>query len=151
MDENSSLIASYLNGVDDDKKVAFRLLYDTIVKNIPKGFEEQLSYGMIGFVVPYSIYPPGYHCNTKLPLPFVSIAAQKKCITLHNMGLYFDAINKNWFEPQFNNYSDYKIELGKGCIRFKKWDQLPIQLITDLIQKISIADYIALYERQLKK
>ena len=151
MDENSSLIASYLNGVDDDKKVAFRLLYDTIVKNIPKGFEEQLSYGMIGFVVPYSIYPPGYHCNTKLPLPFVSIAAQKKCITLHHMGLYLDVINKNWFEPQLNNYIDYKIELGKGCIRFKKWDQLPIQLITDLIQKISVADYITLYEGQVKK
>jgi uncharacterized protein YdhG (YjbR/CyaY superfamily) len=151
MDENSSLIASYLATVDDDKKVAFRLLYDTIVKNIPKGFEEQLSYGMIGFVVPHSIYPSGYHCNTKLPLPFVSIAAQKKCITLHHMGLYFDEILKNCFAAELTKYSEYKIELGKGCIRFKKWDQLPIQLITDLIQKISVADYITLYEGQLKK
>lgn len=144
-------ISEYLNLVTEDKKEAFLKLQKTIQTHIPKGFEETLSYGMIGYVVPHALYPDGYHCDPKLPLPFISIAAQKNFIALYHMGMYTDSDLVNWFTTEFPKHSKYKLDMGKCCIRFKKPEAIPLELIEELVSKISVAQCIETYETQIKK
>ncbi len=143
-------VNNYLDELLPEKIAAFTALRETILKNIPEGFVECISYGMIGYVVPHSIYPKGYHCDTKLPLPFVGIASQKNGIALHHMGLYFNPKIAEWFTSEYQKYSKYKLDIGKACIRFKKLDGIPLELIAQLMQKFSIESYIAIYESNLK-
>jgi hypothetical protein len=144
-------VEEYLKEIPEERKPYFHKLRETIVKNIPDGFVEQMSYGMIGFVVPHSIYPDGYHCTPKLPLPFINIASQKNFISLYHMGLYADKELLNWFVTEYPKYSSLKLDMGKGCIRFKKWDQIPYDLIGQLMRKITVQDWISSYEFNFKK
>jgi hypothetical protein len=105
---------------------------------------------MPSYVVPHEIYPSGYHCDTKLPLPFISIAAQKNFIALYQMGIYADPALLDWFISEFSKHSKSKLDMGKSCIRFKKPDQIPFELIAQLVQKITVQDWIHLYEQKLK-
>ena len=141
----------YLFKIPEDRKVAFLKLRETILENIPNGFIEQISYGTIGFLVPHSLYPKGYHCNPKLPLPFINIASQKNFIALYHLGIYSNPELLNWFVAEFAKHSDQKLDMGKSCIRFKKMDQIPFDLIAELTQKISVDDWIACYESQFIK
>jgi uncharacterized protein YdhG (YjbR/CyaY superfamily) len=150
MKTNINTVSDYISEIIDERKLAFTALRETILKNIPKGFEECMSYGMIGYVVPHSIYPKGYHCDTKLPLPFVAIASQKNGIALHHMGLYFNPKIAEWFASEYTKYFKYKLDMGKACIRFKKMDEIPLELIAQLLQKFSVDDYIKIYEYGLK-
>ena len=136
----------YISQISDDKQEAFSLLRQTILENIPKGFSEEMSYGMIGYVVPFSLYPNGYHCNTKLPLPFLNIAAQKNFIALYHMGIYSNPVLLNWFTEEFPKHSKLKLDMGKGCIRFKNGNQIPFQLIGELVGKMQVAEWINIYE-----
>ncbi len=146
----TTTISDYLNGIPEDRKGVFNELRNTINKNIPKGFNECMSYGMIGYVVPHSIYPKGYHCDPKLALPFINIASQKNFIALYHMGLYFNKTIYDWFVAEFPKHSKYKLDMGKSCIRFKKMDGIPMELIGQLMQKFSVEDYINIYESNLK-
>lgn len=147
-----STIQDYLNQIDPHKKDAFLQLRNTILSNILNGFQEEMSYGMIGYVVPHSIYPKGYHCNPKLPLPFVSIAAQKNFIALYHMGIYAKPELLDWFVAEFPKHCKSKLDMGKSCIRFKKIDDIPFQLIADLMKKMSVQEWIDCYEfNYLKK
>ncbi len=150
MTSTANSIATYLSEIPSERKQGFTNLRETILKSIPKGFEETMSYGMIGYVVPHTIYPKGYHCEPKLPLPFVSIASQKNFIALYHMGLYFDSKIYDWFVSEYPKHSKYKLDMGKSCIRFKKIDGIPLLLIGQLMQKFSIESYIAIYESNLK-
>ncbi len=141
-----STIQDYLDQVDPIKKDAFLQLRSTIQKNIPAGFHEELSYGMIGYVVPHAIYPKGYHCSPHLPLPFVSIAAQKNFIALYHMGIYAQPELLNWFVQEYPKHVSTKLDMGKSCIRFKKIDNIPFQLIAELMKKMSVQDWINCYE-----
>ena len=114
--------------------------------NLPTGFEEQLSYGHIGFVVPHSLYPNGYHCDPKSPLPFVGVASQKNFIALYHMGIYADEKLLNWFVEEYPKHSKRKLDMGKSCIRFKKVDDIPFELIGELAQKITPQQWIDRYE-----
>lgn len=143
-------IQDYINAIPEERKPHFLKLRETILQNIPKGFEEQLSYGMIGYVVPFSIYPKGYHCNTKLPLPFVNIANQKNFIALYHMGIYVKPNLYDWFVTEYPKHSKQKLDMGKSCIRFKKMDQIPNDLIAELIQKITPENWIEYYEANIK-
>ena len=125
-------------------------LRKVIIQNLPKGFEETISYGMLGYVVPHSIYPAGYHCDTKLPLPFLSIASQKNFIAVYHMGIYADQKLLNWFVEEYPKHSKTKLDMGKSCIRFKKMDQVPVELIGELASKMSVEDWIGIYERAFK-
>ena len=125
-------------------------LRKVIIQNLPKGFEETISYGMLGYVVPHSIYPAGYHCDTKLPLPFLSIASQKNFIAVYHMGIYADQKLLNWFVEEYPKHSKTKLDMGKSCIRFKKMDQVPVELIGELASKMSVEDWIGIYEREFK-
>jgi uncharacterized protein YdhG (YjbR/CyaY superfamily) len=141
-----STIQDYLDQVDPIKKDAFLQLRSTIQKNIPAGFHEELSYGMIGYVVPHAIYPKGYHCSPHLPLPFVSIAAQKNFIALYHMGIYAQPELLNWFVQEYPKHVSAKLDMGKSCIRFKKIDNIPFELIAELMKKMSVQDWINCYE-----
>lgn len=127
----------YLENLPDDRKAAMTQLRDTIVKNLPKGFAEQMTYGMLGFVVPHSKYPAGYHCNPKLPLGFVSMASQKNFIALYHMGIYSMPHLLKWFTEEYPKHSKAKLDMGKSCIRFKKPDQIPFDLIGELMKKVT--------------
>lgn len=110
-----------------------------------------MSYGMIGYVVPHSVYPAGYHCDPKLPLPFINLASQKNFIALYHMGLYADAELLEWFTAEYPRHSSTKLDMGKSCIRFKKPEAIPYALIGQLAKKMSTDDWIRLYESQLRK
>lgn len=140
----------YISQIPHDRQTVMRELRKTILKNLPNGFEETLSYGMIGYVVPHSIYPNGYHCTPNLPLPFINIASQKNFIAFYHMGIYADKKLLEWFVEQYPKHSTLKLDMGKSCIRFKKMDQIPFDLIGQLVQKISVNDWISMYETALK-
>ncbi len=144
-------IQNYIDTIPNDKKEYFLELRQAILDNIPNGFEEQFSYGMIGFVVPFTIYPNGYHCNTKLPLPFMNIANQKGFIALYHVGIYMKPELLDWFVSEFPKHSDQKLDMGKSCIRFKKADKIPFELIGELVKKMSVKDWVSLYEEKLLK
>jgi hypothetical protein len=129
----------------------FSKLRKTIQANIPKGFEEQMSYGMIGYVVPKSIYPNGYHCDTSLPLPFVNIASQKNFIALYHSGIYANKEILDWFVNEYPKHSKRKLDMGKSCIRFKNPEEIPFKLIAELMQKIKVDQWINIYEKNIKK
>jgi uncharacterized protein YdhG (YjbR/CyaY superfamily) len=146
MQSTAQTIKEYLEAIPEERKNAFYTLRETILENIPIGFSEELSYGMLGYVVPHSIYPNGYHCNTKLPLPFLNIASQKNFIAVYHMGIYADSKLLDWFMAEFPKHSSQKLDMGKSCIRFKKPDQIPYDLIGELVQKMSVQDWVNSYE-----
>ena len=142
---------NYIEQLSEDRKVVIKELRKSILQNLPKGFSETMSYGMIGFVVPHSIYPNGYHCDPKLPLPFISIASQKSFVAVYHMGIYADNKLLEWFSNEYPKHSKAKLDMGKSCIRFKKMDNIPYKLIGELAGKMSLKEWIKLYETNLKK
>lgn len=140
-----------LNNVPEDRKEALTKLRRTILDNLPAGFKEGVNYGMISYVVPHSIYPAGYHCDPKLPLPFISFASQKNFIAFYHMGLYSDKELLDWFVSEFQKVSTTKLDMGKSCVRFKKANQIPLELIGKLVSKITPEEWIDLYEKALKQ
>lgn len=150
MPSTAKTVNDYLNELPEERKAAFSKLRERILNTIPKGFEEEMSYGMLGYVVPHSLYPNGYHCNPKLPLPFMSIGSQKHFIVLHHLGIYADPTLLEWFTNEYPKHSTQKSDIGKGCIRFKKTDQIPFDLIGELAGKMSVEDWIECYETQIK-
>ena len=143
-------VKEYLDEVPDDQTKFFNKLRNSIKKGLPKGFEEVINYGMIGYVVPHSLYAPGYHCNPKDPLPFINIAAKKNNITLYHMGIYGNEELKKWFFGEYEKIAKHKIDTGKGCIKFKYYDEIPYELITELVSRINAKDWIEYYEREIK-
>ncbi len=148
MNIQAETVDEYLKAIPKERQPAFNELRETIKRNIPEGFEECLNYGMIGYVVPHSIYPPGYHVNPELPLHFCSIASQKNYIALYHSGIYASPELNDWFVAEFNKMSKYKLDMGKSCVRFKKVDSIPLDLIARLMQKVSVKEWIELYEKQ---
>ena len=141
----------YINSLPDDRKKAMTKLRSVIRKNIPKGFKEQINYGMPGWVVPFSKFPDGYHCDPKLPLPFLNIASQKNFIALYHMGIYADKKLMDWFVKEYPKHSDLKLDMGKSCIRFKNIEKIPYDLIGTLVSKMTPDDWIGIYEKNIRR
>lgn len=139
-------VSHYINNVEDKWKDAFVELKKTIDQKIPDGFELVMQYGMPSYVVPLSIYPDGYHCKKDTPLPFISIAAQKNHLAVYHMGIYADQKWLTWFKGEYPNHMNTKLNMGKSCIRFTNPKKIPYQLIGELVSKMSVADWIHLYE-----
>lgn len=150
MQSTAKTVKEYLNELPEERKDAFLKLRNSILNNLPKGFEEQLSYGMLGYVVPHSIYPGGYHCTPKLPLPYMNIASQKNFIALYHLGIYANPKLLEWFTTEYPKHGSQKLDMGKGCIRFKKMDQIPFDLIAELAGKMTVEEWIECYETQIK-
>ena len=150
MKADGNTVKEILNNVPPDRLVAFNKLHETIVKSLPKGFEAGISYGGLGYVVPHKLYPAGYHCKPTEPLPFASIASQKNTINFYHMGIYADPKLLDWFVSEYPKHSKAKLDMGKSCIRFKKFDEIPFALIAQLMKKISVKDWINQYETLYK-
>lgn len=141
----------YLESLPEERKEALAKLRKIIKKNLPKGFSEEMNYGMLGYVVPHKLYPKGYHCDPKLPLPFLAVASQKNFIALYHMGIYAKKDLLDWFTKEFPRHSKKKLDMGKSCIRFKKPEDIPYELIGELVSKMTPADWIECYESAFKK
>ncbi len=141
----------YISELPEDRKEPIIKLRETILKNLPGGFEEVMSYGMIGYVVPHSLYPSGYHANPVLPLPFMNIASQKNFIALYHAGIYSDKGLSNWFVSEYPKHVKTKLDMGKSCIRFKNITQIPYSLIGELATKMTTEQWINIYEKAKKK
>ena len=141
---------AYLKQLPADRKEAFGKLRDSILKNIPKGFKEGMQYGMLGYYVPHELYPAGYHCDPKLPLPFLCIASQKNFIALYHMGIYASPEILKWFVSEYPKHCSTKLDMGKSCIRFKNPELIPHKLIGQLMKKFTVKDWIRVYEGVLK-
>ena len=148
---NKDSIKDYTNSLASDRKTTITQLINVIEQNIPKGFEKVMNYGMPSFVVPHSVYPDGYHCDKSLPLPFIGVSNLKSSISLHHMGLYANSELLNWFESEYLKNSNTKLDMGKGCIRFKKFNEIPYRLIGVLSSKMTVKDWIDIYEQNIKR
>ena len=136
----------YIDALPADRKEAISKLRKIVLKNLPKGFSETMGYGMLAYVVPHSLYPAGYHCDPKLPLPFMNIASQKNFIAVYHSGIYAKKELFDWFVNEYPNYSKRKLDMGKSCIRFKKIDEIPYDLIGKLAGKMTPKEWIEIYE-----
>lgn len=144
-------VEEYIQSVTPEKKETLLKIREVILKNMPKGYEECMSYGMLSYVVPHSIYPAGYHCNPQQPLPFVALAAQKNSINLYHMGIYAQSELMQWFQTEYAKECSTKLDMGKSCIRFKKPQDIPYKLIAQLMKKISVKQWINIYENAFIK
>jgi len=149
MQSTAATPQEYIDSLPEDRKQAMSELRKVILKNLPKGFKEEMSYGMIGYVIPHSLYPQGYHCNPQLPLPFLNIASQKNFIAVYHMCVYADKNLYDWFVAEYNKQSKVKLDMGKSCIRFKKPEHIPLKLIGELASKITPQQWIERYEKML--
>lgn len=150
MQSKAKSAKEYLKEIPEDRKVYFNKLRNTILENLPRGFVEEMSYGMIGYVVPHHIYPDGYHCSPELPLPFVNIASQKNHIALYHAGIYTNKKILDWFVKEYSKHCSSKLDMGKSCIRFKNREHIPFDLIGQLMRKITVEDWIKTYEQNIK-
>ncbi|WP_424492627.1 DUF1801 domain-containing protein [Salinimicrobium sp. GXAS 041] len=151
MQSNASTTREYLRSLPEDRKEPVEKLRNVIIENLPEGFQEEMAYGMLAYVVPHKSYPAGYHCNPKQPLPFMNLASQKKYIAVYHMGLYADKKLQDWFTGAYRDRLDKKPDMGKSCIRFNNIKSIPYDLIGELASKMTPEDWISLYEKQVKK
>ena len=148
---NKDSIKDYINSLKSDRKKTITQLINVIEQNIPKEFEKVMNYGMPSFVIPHSIYPDGYHCDNKFPLPFISISNLKYSISLHHMGLYANSELLNWFQSEHPKHSKTKLDMGKGCIKFKIFNEIPYKLIGILSKRMTVKNWIDTYEQNIKR
>jgi Domain of unknown function (DU1801) len=151
MSSNAELPQDYIDALPDDRKQAVLAIREALLTNLPKGYVEVMSYGMLGYVVPHTLYPKGYHCAPKLPLPFISLGSQKNFIALYHMGMYAHAPLLEWFTSEYPKHCKAKLDMGKSCIRFKKITDIPVALIGELASKMSVEEWIALYEKTFRQ
>ena len=150
MQSKASTPQQYLDELPEERKEPFQKLRQQILENLPKGMEETMSYGMLGYVVPHSVYPDGYHCTPELPLPFMNLASQKNFIGVYSMAIYANKDLYDWFTTEYAKRCKYKLDMGKGCIRLKRMNDIPYELIGELTAKMTTEDWINLYEDNIK-
>jgi hypothetical protein len=150
MQSKATTAEEYLESLPEDRKKAMTELRKVILANLPKGFKEGMGYGMLGYAVPHTLYPAGYHCDPKLPLPFISVASQKNFIAVYHMGVYADPALLKWFTEEYAKHCKTKLDMGKSCIRFKKPEQIPFKLIGELASKMTVKEWIERYESAFK-
>lgn len=151
MQSKATTPKAYIKELAEDRKTVISKLRQTILDNLPEGFKETMNYGMLGYVVPHSVYPDGYHCDPKLPLPFINLASQKNHVAFYHMGIYADAKLLKWFTDEYPKHVTGKLDMGKSCIRFKNMNKIPYELLGELVTKMTVDDWIKRYEAAFKK
>jgi hypothetical protein len=146
MQSSARTVQEYLKELPADRREAINAVRGVILANLPRGYEECMSYGMIGYVVPHSIYPKGYQCNPKLPLPFVNLGSQKNHMALHLMCCYGDPKLKAGFEKAWKD-AGKKFDMGGGCVRFKALEDVPLEVIGRLVASLPVDVYIGRIEK----
>jgi uncharacterized protein YdhG (YjbR/CyaY superfamily) len=151
MQYKASSPEDYIKQLPEERKIVIQKIRERILNNLPEGFEETMSYGMLGYVVPHTLYLDGYHCTPELPLPFLNIASQKNFIAVYHMGIYAKKELYEWFTKEFPKHAKRKLDMGKSCIRFKYMDDIPYELIGELVKKMTVDEWITIYENNIKK
>ena len=151
MKYEASTVEEYISQLPEERQEVLQKLQNIIKENLPEGFEEGINYNMIGYYVPHSIYPDGYHCDPKLPLPFMNLASQKNSVNLYHSGIYANKDLHDWFVAEYPKHAKRKLDMGKSCIRFKKLDDIPYELIAELCTKMSVDEWVSTYESVVKK
>lgn len=151
MTSAAKTVDEYIASLPEDRQEAIEKLRKVVNKNLPKGFSEGMGYGMMGWSVPHTKYPAGYHCDPKQPLPFAGMASQKNNISFYHMGIYSMPELHDWFVKEYPKHSKTKLDMGKSCIRFKKPEHIPFELIGELMKKVTPDEWIDVYESRLKK
>ena len=146
MQYQANTVEEYIDQIPEDRKAPIKKLRQTIKENLPKGFEEGILYKMIGYYVPHSLYPDGYHCDPQTPLPFINVASQKNFVALYHSGIYAKKELLDWFVAEYPKHCKYKLDMGKSCVRFKKMDDIPYDLIAELATKMTAEEWIDIYE-----
>lgn len=144
-------VKAYIEQLPEDRREVIMQLRDLILEALPPGFEEGMQYNMVSYYVPLSRYPDGYHCNPSEPLPFLSIASQKNFIGFYHFGLYVNPALHDWFREEYPKHAKYKLDMGKSCVRFKRMDDIPYDLLRETLQKMDVDSWIEIYESQLKR
>ena len=151
MNSTAKISEEYVTQLPEDRKAPIQKLRTIILEQLDPKFQECINCGMLGYVVPFTIYPDGYHCNPKLPLPFMNLASQKNYIAVYHSGMYAKKEIYDWFVAEYPKHCTTKLDMGKSCVRFKKMDDIPYTLIGQLAAKMSVDEWITLYESQIKK
>ena len=151
MQSKATTVDAYIEELPEERKDVIAKIRKVILKNLPKGFKETMGYGMMSYVVPHTIYPSGYHCDPKVPLPFLSVASQKNFVAVYHMGIYANNELLEWFTASYPEHCKTKLDMGKGCVRFKKMNDIPYDLIGELASKVTVQEWIDLYEKNLKR
>lgn len=149
MQSKAKTVQEYLDQLPDHRREAISAVRDVMLKNLPKGFEEGMQHGMIGYFVPHSVYPDGYHCNPKEPLPYASLAAQKNYMSIYLMCIYGDEAHRDWFVEAWNK-TGKKLDMGKSCVRFKKLEDVPLKVVGQAMKRVTVKKYIDFYENATK-
>lgn len=149
MKSTAATVEQYLAELPPVRREALEAVRAVILKNLPKGYEEGMQYGMIGYFVPHSVYPPGYHCDPTQPLPFASLASQKNYMSLYLMCIYGDPEHEAWFRQAWAE-TGKKLDMGKSCVRFKKLEDLPLNLIGRAVKRVPAKKFIAHYESAIQ-
>jgi len=151
MTYDAKTVDEYIRAIPEERKMPFSKLRETILSSLPEGFEETISYSLPSYVVPHSLYPAGYHCKPEEPLPFISIASQKHFVGVYHMGIYADPDLMSWFQDEYAKLDIGKLDMGKSCIRLKKINDIPFDLIGQLASKMSVDEWITIYEQKIKR
>lgn len=151
MKSEASTPQAYIDQLPEDRRAPMQRLRKVILNNLPEGFQETMNYGMIGYVVPHQLYPSGYHCDPKLPLPFLNIASQKNHIAFYHMGIYSNEGLMTWFQKAYVDQVPARLDMGKSCIRFKKPELIPFSLLGELCTKMTVEQWISQYEAVIKR
>lgn len=147
MQSKATTVDQYFDELPEERKEVMGRLRQVILENLPEGFEETMNYGMPGYVVPHSLYPDGYHCDPKLPLPFINLASQKQHIGFYHMGIYSDRELLDWFQKEYAQRVPTKLNMGKSCIRFRNPKHIPYDLLGELVSKVSVQDWVNTYDK----
>jgi hypothetical protein len=142
-------VAEYLESLPEERRAVINAVRKVILEHLPEGYAECLQYGMIGYVVPHSIYPAGYHCDPRQPLPIAGLGAKKNYFALHLMAVYGDANTDQWFRKAYLA-TGKKLDMGKACVRFKKIDDLPLDVIAQLFARVPVKAYVDRVEKFLQ-
>jgi hypothetical protein len=145
MQSKATTVEQYLAELPKDRREAIQAVREVILRNLPKGYEEGMQYGMIGYYVPHSLYPPGYHCDPKQPLPYAHLASQKNYMSIYLMCVYAGGEQQAWFREEWQK-TGKKLDMGKSCVRFRKLEDLPLPLIGKAIKRASVKKFITFYE-----
>lgn len=151
MRSDASTVDQYLAALPEDRQAVISAIRNLLKQQLPEGFAEEMSYGMIAYNVPHRLFPAGYHCDPAQALPFISLASQKNFVALYHMGLYADPELLNWFTGEYPRHSKRKLDMGKSCIRFKNMADIPYELIGELAAKMTPQQWIVLYQKNLQR
>jgi len=150
MQSKAKTVEAYLAELPEDRREAISAVRDVIRENLPEGYAEGMAYGMIGYHVPHEVYPAGYHCDPKQPLPFAALASQKNHMALYLMCVYGDAGTEAWFRKEWAA-TGKKLDMGKSCVRFRKLADVPLAVVGRVIRRVPVEEYVARYEATLRR